>query len=176
MASRLGLECVSIGELAKAAGMSKSGLFAHFRSKERLQVEILDHAAREFTRSVIVPALKKRGGVPRIKALVRNWVRWADNLRGGCIFVMASAEYTDRPGKVRDRLLEQQREWIDCLRRIGESAIKSGDFRKGTDCEQFAFELYSLLLGFHLYKELLESSDIAKRQAVALDRLIGGYQ
>ena len=176
MASQLGLEGVSIGSLAQATNMSKSGLFAHFQSKENLQVEILDHAARVFSENVIIPALAREAGIPRIKALVNNWVEWSDNLTGGCIFVSASADYSDRPGKVRKCLLGQQEDWIDCLCRIAESAIKVGDFREDIDCEQFAFDLYSLLLGFHLYDKLLDDSATKKRQEIALDRLLANYK
>lgn len=176
MASQYGLEGVSIGSLAKLINMSKSGLFAHFQSKENLQIEILKYAGRLFAEGVIVPALKIKAGIPRIKALVNNWIAWSDNLTGGCIFVTASAEYSDRPGKVRDYLLRQQRDWIDSLRRIAQSAIKVGDFRRDIDCEQFAFDLYSLLLGFHLYEKLLDDSETKKRQEMALEQLLANYR
>lgn len=176
MASQYGLEGVSIGSLAKLINMSKSGLFAHFQSKENLQIEILKYAGRLFAEGVIVPALKIKAGIPRIKALVNNWIGWSDNLTGGCIFVTASAEYSDRPGKVRDYLLRQQRDWIDSLRRMAQSAIKVGDFRRDIDCEQFAFDLYSLLLGFHLYEKLLDDSETKKRQEMALEQLLANYQ
>ena len=176
MASQYGLEGVSIGSLANLINMSKSGLFAHFQSKENLQVEILNYAARLFAEGVIVPALKTEAGIARVKALVNNWITWADNLTGGCIFVTASAEYSDRPGKVRDCLLRQQNDWIDCLCRIAKSAIKAGDFREDIDCEQFAFDLYSLLLGFHLYEKLLDDSETRKRHEIALDQLLAHYK
>jgi AcrR family transcriptional regulator len=176
MASQYGLEGVSIGSLAKLINMSKSGLFGHFQSKENLQIEILRYAGHLFAEGVIVPALKTEAGIPRIKALVKNWIIWSDNLTGGCIFVTASAEYSDRPGKVRDYLLSQQRDWIDSLRRMADSAIKVGDFRRGIDCEQFAFDLYSLLLGFHLYERLLDDSETKKRQELALEQLLAKYQ
>lgn len=176
MASQYGLEGVSIGSLANLINMSKSGLFAHFQSKENLQIEILKYAGRLFAEDVIVPALKTEAGIPRIKALVKNWVSWADNLTGGCIFVTASAEFSDRPGRVRDYLLKQQRDWIDSLLRIAQSAIEVGDFRKDIDCEQFAFDLYSLLLGFHLYDKLLDDSETKKRQEMAFEQLLANYQ
>jgi AcrR family transcriptional regulator len=176
MASQLGLEGVSIGALAKKTDMSKSGLFAHFQSKENLQIEILDYAARIFSEDVIIPALATEAGIPRIKALVNNWIEWSDNLTGGCIFVTASTDYSDRPGKVRECLLGQQGDWIACLCRIAESAIKVGDFREGIECEQFAFDLYSLLLGFHLYDKLLDDSETKKRQEIALERLLANYK
>ena len=176
MASQLGLECVTIGSLAEATRMSKSGLFAHFRSKENLQVEILNYAARIFSESVIAPALKTEAGIPRIKALVESWIRWSSQLTGGCIFVSGSADFSDRPGKVRATLLLHQEEWIDSLRRIARSAIRVGDFRKDIDCDQFAFDLYSLLLGFHLYYKLLNNAETKKRQETALDRILENYR
>jgi AcrR family transcriptional regulator len=176
MASQLGLECVTIGNLAKATNLSKSGLFAHFQSKENLQVEILNHAARVFSEGVIIPALETKAGIPRIRALVDNWIQWTSELTGGCIFVTASADFTDRPGRVRDVLLNQQKEWIDCLKRIAQSAVAVGDFRKDIDDDQFAFDLYSLLLGFHLYFNLLDDVEIRKRQEAALTRIINSYK
>jgi len=176
MASHLGLECVSIGTLARATKMSKSGLFAHFLSKENLQVEIVDYAGQVFSENVIAPTLKTEAGIPRIRALVDNWIDWSCELTGGCIFVSASSEYSDRPGKVRDRLLRQQKDWIDCLARIAQSGISAGAFREDIDCEQFAFDLYSLLLGFYLYDKLLHNAETKKRQEESLERLLADYQ
>jgi AcrR family transcriptional regulator len=176
MASQLGLECVTIGNLAKATNLSKSGLFAHFQSKENLQIEILNHAARSFSEGVIIPALKIKAGILRIRALVDNWIQWTSELTGGCIFVSASADFSDRPGKVRDVLLHQQKEWIECLKRIAHSAVQAGDFRQDIDDDQFAFDLYSLLLGFHLYYNLLDDAEIKKRQEAALTRILNSYK
>ncbi|MBW1741813.1 MAG: TetR/AcrR family transcriptional regulator [Deltaproteobacteria bacterium] len=176
MASHSGLESVSIGSLAKATGMSKSGVFAHFESKENLQVEILKYAAGLFSAGVIVPAMKTEAGIPRIKALVNKWISWTERMTGGCIFVSTSTEFSDRPGNVRKTLLGQQEDWLDCLRRIAQSAIRVGDLRKDVDCDQFAFDLYSLLLGFYLYYELLQNSDTKKHQEAALERLLADYQ
>jgi AcrR family transcriptional regulator len=176
MSSQLGLECVTIGNLAKEMRMSKSGLFAHFQSKENLQIEILQYAAEDFSAFVIRPALKVERGIPRIRDLVRRWIEWGDKLSGGCIFVSAGMEYSDRPGKVREALMQQQEEWLDCLRRIAESAIKAGDFRKNIDCEQFAFDLYSLLLGFHYYYKLLNDNKARERLKIAFEKLLMTYR
>ena len=176
LASRLGLEAVTIGALAKATGMSKSGIFAHFQSKENLQIELLRHAGEIFARDVVVPSLRVASGEPRIRALVANWIRYARSLAGGCIFVTASTDFKDRRGKVRDFLLAQQESWVDSLRRVAQSAVKAGDFRSDVDCGQFAFELYSLLLGFHLYHTLLDDAETEKRQEVALDQLLKSYR
>jgi AcrR family transcriptional regulator len=177
MASRLGLDAVSIGALAKATRMSKSGLFAHFQSKENLQRDILHYAGEQFSDYVMVPALKAEAGIPRIKALVANWDRWlAKKMAGGCVFVQASNALKYRDGKVHDYLLWQQQGWIDSLRRIAQSAVRVGHFREGIDCDQFAFEFYSLLLGFHLYYKLLKNGDIHLRQEKALADLILRYR
>ena len=176
MASQLGLENVTIGALASVMKMSKSGLFAHFQSKENLQIDILNYAGLLFSDNVVVPALKTTRGITRIKALVDNWIRWESRLTGGCIFVSAASEFTDRPGNVRDSLLKQQEDWLECLRRLSQSAIKAGDFREDIDSDQFAFDLYSLLLGFHLYDKLLNNADTKKRQEDALERLLQNYR
>jgi len=176
MASTMGLDLVSIGSLAKATNMSKSGLFAHFQSKENLQVEILKHAGDVFAEKIVIPALRTPAGIPRIRALVANWTQWTSRLKGGCIFVSASSDFTDRPGKVRDFLLRQQEDWLESLRRIAESAIRVGDFDADIDRDQFAYDLYSLLLGFHLYHNLLKSEDTRKHQEKALEQLLHTYQ
>lgn len=176
MASLLGLECVTIGGLANVTSMSKSGLFAHFRAKENLQLEILDHAGQRFLEEVVRPALRVERGIPRIQALFENWAGWSTGLRGGCIFVAASSEYSDRLGKVRERLLEFQKWWIESLCSVAESAIKAGDFRKEADCRQFAYEFYSLMLGFYLYDRLLKEPEAEKRQQAAFDRLLAGFR
>jgi AcrR family transcriptional regulator len=176
VASRFGLECVTIGDLAKKIKMSKSGLFAHFQSKENLQIEILEYASKEFSNYVVIPALKTKRGIARIKKLVNRWIDWSYKLSGGCIFVTTSSEYSERPGKIRDVLLQQQESWIDCLRRVAISAIKSGDFSRDIDCDQFAYDLYSLLLGFHYYDRLLNDKKSKKRQNIALERLLDTYR
>ncbi|MCP4340299.1 MAG: TetR/AcrR family transcriptional regulator [Desulfobulbaceae bacterium] len=176
MASQLGLDAVTIGALASTTQMSKSGLFAHFKSKENIQISILRYAGQLFVQEVVIPALKVEPGIPRIWALVDNWVHWTSHLSGGCIFIPASHDFKSRPGKVRDYLMQQQQVWIDSLRRIALSAIKVGHFRKDIDRDQFAFELYSLLLGFHMYHTLLDYKDIQQRHRLALETLIQRYK
>ena len=176
MASQYGLEHVTIGALAKIMNMSKSGIFGHFQSKENLQIMIINYAVEDFTKEVIIPSLKIEQGIPRIKAMVENWVKWGDNLIGGCIFVSASNEFSDRPGLVRDVLLDHQRSWLNSLAKLAESAVKAKNFNPDTDVNQFAFELYSLLLGFHYYHRMLKDSKTLEKQEKALDRLIENYK
>jgi AcrR family transcriptional regulator len=174
-ASQLGLEAVTIGTLAKETQLSKSGLFAHFQSKENLQIAILDHAAEDFTNYVILPALKVPRGLSRIRKLVELWIEWGSKLPGGCIFVTAATEYSDRPGKIRDHLISQQEHWINSLKRLSQSAIKAGDFRADIDQDQFAYDLYSLLLGFHYFDRLLNNPKTKQRQEIALEDLLKRY-
>src|SRR5262245_48580748 len=117
MASRTGLDAVTIGELASDVGMSKSGLFAHFASKENLQIAILEEAQQRFVEYVIAPALKQARGEPRVRALWENWLAWPqrDFQPGGCIFVQASVELDDKPGIVRDALVASQKDWLETL-------------------------------------------------------------
>ncbi len=172
----IGLESVTIGSLAQKTNLSKSGLFAHFNSKENLQIEILKYAEEEFTNSVLIPALKTPAGIPRIIKLIDLWIKWGARLTGGCIFVTAGIEYSDRPGKVRNYLIRQQTEWINSLKRVAVSAMKSGDFKPDIDPEQFAFDLYSLLLGFHFYHKIFSDPHTRNRQKMALDHLLTRYQ
>lgn len=175
MASQYGLEDVTIGSLAKNMNMSKSGIFGHFQSKENLQVLIINHAVKDFTENVVVPSLKVERGIPRIKVMVEKWINWGNGLKGGCIFVSAGNEFSDRRGPVRDVLLNHQKSWLASLARLADSAIKAGDFRTDIDINQFAFDLYSLLLGFHYYHRMMKDTNTRKKQEKALDQLIKNY-
>lgn len=176
MASQIGLEQVTIGNLAKEAGLSKSGLYAHFQSKESLQIEILQHAGHQFAGSVLIPALHAPAGIPRIKRLVEHWNHWNADLSGGCIFISASNAFKNKPGKVRDFVFAQQQEWLGSLQRLAQSAIESKDFPANADKAQFAYELYSFLLGFNLFHKIMNSENPEARQERALERLIADYQ
>lgn len=174
-ASQYGLENVTIGSLAKTMNMSKSGLFGHFQSKENLQVQIINYAVEHFTESVVVPTLKVKRGIARIRTMVENWIEWGSGATGGCIFVLASNEFSNRPGPVREVLLDHQKLWLEGLEKLAESAIKCGDFRSDIDVNQFAFDLYSLLLGFHYYHRTMRDKNIGKKQERALKQLINNY-
>ena len=175
MASQYGLEDVTIGGLAKEMNMSKSGIFGHFHSKENLQILILDYAVEQFTKTVVLPTLKVQRGISRIRTMVDRWINWGNGLGGGCIFVSTSNEFSERPGLVRDALVASQKKWLKSLAQLAESAIKAGDFRPDIDPKQFAFELYSLLLGFHHYHRLLQDEQINEKEERALDKLINSF-
>lgn len=174
MASKEGLEGLSIGALAEALAMSKSGLFAHFGSKEELQVEILQAAARRFADGVVRPAFRAPRGTPRIRALLENWVRWANSPEssGGCLFVTAAVELDDRAGRPRDFLVETQRQLQEALSRSARMSIDAGHFRKDLDCRQFAFELYGLLLGYHHAKRLFRDPRAETALRTGFERLL----
>ncbi len=171
LASRTGLEALSIGTLAAEMGMSKSGLFAHFGSKEALQVLTLEHTACVFRDEVVKAAFQQPDGEPRIQALFENWLIWvkANAMEGGCLFIQSSTEFDDQPGPVRDCMESWQRRWLDGLAESARRAITAGHFRKGLDTDLFAFEFYALLLGYHNSQRMLQDprSETFVRAAMA---------
>ena len=171
LAARDGLEGVSIGSLATHIGISKSGLFAHFESKEELQLEMLRMASAQFTERVLLPAFQKSRGIPRIRAVFENWIDWLAQ-QNGCIFIVASVEMDDRPGRVRDYVAEQQRMLRDALVRAAEIAKDEGQFRRDLDSGQFAFDLSAIYLSYHHAHRLLRDPKAAKRARAAFERLI----
>jgi AcrR family transcriptional regulator len=172
LASRDGLEGMSLSALAAETGLSKSGLFAHFTSKEDLQVELLRRASEHFERVVWGPALRAPRGEPRLRALFEAWMAWENASPGGCIFVAAAAELDDREGAPRDFLVENQNRLHDSLARAAKIAIDEGHFRPDLDCEQFAFELYGILLANNHYQRLLRDPKAAGRAQNAFERLL----
>lgn len=174
LASVAGLDGVTIGALATQTGLSKSGLFAHFGSKENLEVETLRAAADRFVALVVAPALKQPAGIPRVRALFENWVHWSmmHCARGGCLFVAAAVELDDREGPARDYLVEKQRQWLGTIARAVQRAVEVGDFRDGTDAEQFAYDLYSVFLGYHHARRLLRDPHAETRARNAFETLI----
>jgi AcrR family transcriptional regulator len=157
LASVEGLEGLTIGRLADELKMSKSGLFAHFGSKEELQLATVDTARRIFVEHVIRPALTKDAGMPRLWALCENWLEHVEVrvFEGGCFFTAASFEFDSRPGPVRDSIVAAMREWLRTLSRAVSEARKAGHLHAGVHPQQFAFEIYSLAIGAHWGHQLL---------------------
>lgn len=171
LASQVGLTGLTIGALAERTQLSKSGLFAHFRSKEALQLQVLENAAAGFRQAVVVPALGTPRGEPRLRELIDRWFVWTRALPGGCPFVAASFELDDQPGPVRDYLVQNERDWFDTLVRVVQSGVAEGHFREDTDAEQFAQDLDGILLAFHRRSRLLldpRAEDRARRGFEAL--------
>jgi AcrR family transcriptional regulator len=173
-ASVMGLRGLSLGDLAAALSLSKSGLFAHFKSKENLQVEVIQRAKERFIEVVMMPAIREPRGEPRVRAMFERWLKWGlgNELPGGCIFISAASELDDQPGPVRDALVQTQRDWLGALAHAVRISIEEGHFRKDLDPEQFAFEMYALMLGCHHHSRLLKDARSIKRTRVALETLL----
>lgn len=174
MASRLGLEGLTIGNLAEAAGMSKSGLFAHFQSKEELQLRVLETAVERFIETVVAPALKEPRGEPRVRAFFERWMGWeqAKFQPGGCIFVATANELDDRPGPLRDRLVGYQRDWLQALATAARIAVEEGHFRPDLDVRQFAHDLYAVFLGYHYFSRLMRDPEAEARARASFEALL----
>lgn len=174
MASRLGLEGLSIGSVAKEVGMSKSGLFAHFDSKEDLQLQVLQTGVDHFIRKVVTPALREARGVPRVRALFENWLTWSRYLPGGCPFIAAAAEVDDKPGPLREYLASSQKDWLAVLSQAARIAIEEGHFRPDLDAEQFGYRLNGILLAHHHSARLLRDPDAEDRARWSFQEILAG--
>jgi AcrR family transcriptional regulator len=176
-ASRLGLEGLTIGSLAGETGLSKSGLFAHFGSREELQRAVLEHGARRFGERVLVPAIAAERGLPRLRALFENWIDWtvATGLPGGCVLIAAAYEYDDRPGAMRDAVAALQRQGLGVLNKAVRLAIEAGHLRPDADPAQIAFELLGIVLVSHHNRRLLGDREARRRALVAYEALIARF-
>lgn len=174
-ASVEGFQGISIGMLADRLKMSKSGLFAHFGSKEEMEKAVLEEAGKRFTEAVWAPARSAPRGRPRIEAVFRHWLDWSvdhQDLPGGCVFMKLSAEIGDRPGPVRDQLAEMQAQWQATLARCAQFAIQEGHFRDDLDPRQFAYELQGTLMAMKYYRGLLRDAGAVERAKAAFADLL----
>jgi len=171
LANVIGVSGLTIGRLAEATGLSKSGLFAHFGSKEALEVAVVEEASRQFIQDVMVPALAKARGEPRVRALFEHWLAWGHR-EGGCFFVGATAELDDRPGAPRDALARSLKDWIDALATAAQIAITEGHFRSDLDARQFAFELYGIMLATHTFGRFLRDRASTSRAHETFERML----
>jgi AcrR family transcriptional regulator len=177
IASKLGLEGLTIGSLADATGMSKSGLFAHFGSREDLQLAVLEHAAQLYGEKVFVPVLKIERGLPRLRALFERWLDWTleSGLPGGCIMISAAIEYDDRPGPIRDAAIANQHRGNAITQKAVRLAIEEGHLSPDTDPEQISFEMLGIVLASHNHRRLLGDKEARKRALTAFDELISRH-
>ena len=157
--------------------MSKSGLFAHFGSREGLQLAVLEHAAQRYGERVLMPALKIERGLPRLRAMFERWLDWAiaSGLPGGCIMIAAAAEYDDRPGPIRDAVIANQHRGNALTQKAVRLAIEEGHLRGDTDPEQISFELLGIVLAAHNHRRLLGDREARKRALLAFEQLIARY-
>ena len=174
--SLVGMNGLTIGLLAERTGLSKSGLFGHFKSKEQLQVAVIDRAVELFAERVIRPALKTPRGEPRLRELFDRKLRWDSgdlSLPGGCFFASVSAELDDAPpGPVRDRLVQVELDYADTLATVFRTGISEGQFRADADPEQYAFDVRGVLLSCHHASRLLADPKAQDRARTAFEALI----
>jgi AcrR family transcriptional regulator len=177
LVSKAGLDGLTIGTLADATGMSKSGLFAHFGSRDELLLAVLAHGQAEFGEVVFQPAMARPRGLPRLRAMFVNWLDWTESaeLPGGCPMIGGAAEFDDKPGPVRDMLAGGQRTWIETLKRAVRQAIDERQLAADTDPEQIAFEMFGIALVVHHHRRLLGYRKARERALTALDSLFRRY-
>ena len=172
IAGRLGVAGLTLGTLASATGMSKSGLYAHFRSKEALQLAVLASAREHFVDQVIRPALAAPRGEQRVRTLFERWLTTSSSGAAGCRFVSAATEFDDQPGLVRDQLVRDHWDLVDSLAQVYRSGAKDGAFRDDLAPEQFAHDLHGLMLAhFHAFR-LLHDPAAEPHTRYAFERLL----
>ena len=179
-AGDLGLENVTLGVLAADLDLSKSGLFAHFKSKEALQIAVLEEAVERFKAVVVRPAFQAPRGEPRFRALFDHGLRWVDDdriagptgNRGRCIFMVLSQEYDDRPGPMRDAVAASQRDWRVAIGRAAQMGVELGHFRKDLEVDQVAFEFLGIGMTYQQAKKLLADPAADARARTAFEALL----
>lgn len=174
LASEVGLQGLTIAGLAGEVGISKAGVYAHFDSKDDLLRSVLERAVDRFVEEGVEPALREPPGEPRVRALFEAWLDWteASPVPGGCIFISSAVELDDRPGALRDFLVGVQRRWSETLAGAAERSRRAGRFRADLDPEQFVFETYSIILGFHYYRRLFRDEEAGSRARYAFESLL----
>ena len=177
LASQLGLEGISIGALAQMVNMSKSGVFAHFGSREDLQVAIVDEYYTRFQAKVFMPALEQPRGLPRVRAMFENWINLVvtEEVQSGCIFISGAVDFDDRQGQVRDALQAAIGAWKNALIRAIEQAVQEGHLRADTDAQQMFFEVHGLILSAHYDVRFMDNPDATDRIHLGFDRIVDYY-
>jgi AcrR family transcriptional regulator len=176
LASNMGLEGLSIGALAEVTQMSKSGVFAHFGSREELQISVVREYHNKFEEEVFFPAMREARGLPRLKALFQRWVhRVSMELDSGCIYISGAVEFDDRPGPVRDALASMVLAWQAALEKSVNMAVEEGHLNPDIDPLQLVFELHGLILALHHDARFLRNAGALDRVRTAFERLVGHY-
>ena len=177
LAAQLGLEGLSIGALADIMRMSKSGVFAHFGSREELQITVVREYHHRFEQEVFYPAMRAPRGLPRLRQLFENWVRRTSiEIDSGCIYISGAVEFDDRPGPVRDALAGSVDVWMQALRRSVAQARDEGHLRAEVDEAQLAFEIHGLILALHYEARFLHSDQALPRARHGFERLMQAHQ
>ena len=177
MASQVGLEGLSIGALAEAMGMSKSGVFAHFGSRDELQISVVHEYYARFERAVFAPAMAQPRGLPRLRALFDHWMRFTSaELDSGCIFISGAVEFDDRPGPVRDALVAAVDAWMQAMQRAVGQARREGHLAAGIDDRQVTFEIHGLILVLHYEARFLQRPGALSRALQGFDNILARYR
>ncbi len=173
LATHVGLEGLSIGALAEVTQMSKSGVFAHFGSREELQISVVWEYHDRFEAEVFVPALALPRGLPRLKALFANWMqRTSVEIDSGCIYISGAVEFDDRPGPVRDALSQSVRTWLAAMHKAVTQSQQMGHLSDDVDAQQVLFEIHGLILALHYDARFLKASGSAQRAQVAFQHIL----
>jgi AcrR family transcriptional regulator len=176
LATHLGLEGLSIGVVAEVAQMSKSGVFAHFGSREELQISVIREYFNQFEQEVFYPALEAKRGLPRVQVLFDKWMQLvAGEVQAGCIFISGAAEFDDRPGPVRDALLGSVKTWLAAVHRAVLQAKEMGHFPADSDENQIAFELHGLILALHYEARFLKNASSFERAQKGFDHILARH-
>lgn len=176
LATQIGLEGLSIGALAEVTQMSKSGVFAHFGSREELQISVIREYHTRFEDEVFYPALREPRGLPRLRALFANWMkRTSVELDSGCIYISGAVEFDDRPGPVRDALASSVMTWHAAMKRAITNAMEEGHLRPDVDEEQMLFEVHGLILALHYEARFLKTPGSIARANAGFDNILRRY-
>ena len=172
----IGLDGLSIGALAEVTGMSKSGVFAHFGSREELQISVIREYHDRFEAEVFYAAMQKPRGVPRLQAMFDKWmVQSSAEIDSGCIYISGAVEYDDRTGPVRDALVSSVSTWQVALRRAVELAQEEGQLSRESDAHQIAFEIHGLILALHYEARFLRDPGATERARRAFSHILDRY-
>ncbi|RYF18442.1 MAG: TetR/AcrR family transcriptional regulator [Comamonadaceae bacterium] len=176
LATQIGVEGLSIGALAEVTQMSKSGVFAHFGSREELQISVIREYHHRFEQEVFYPALSQPRGLPRLRAMFANWMkRTSVELDSGCIYISGAVEFDDRPGPVRDALASSVQTWHAAMKRAITMAKEEGHLGPATDEEQMLFETHGLILALHYEARFLKNPGSIARANTGFENILRRY-
>jgi AcrR family transcriptional regulator len=176
LASQKGLEGLSIGALAEVTGMSKSGVFAHFGSREELQISVVREYHVRFEEEIFFPAVREQRGLARLCSLFQRWIRRVTiELDSGCLYISGAVEFDDRPGPVRDALVDMVRTWQAAIERAIRLSIEEGQLQADTDPLQLMFELHGLILALHHDARFLRTPGAIARARLGFARLVSHH-
>lgn len=176
LAAQIGLEGLSIGAIAEMTQMSKSGVFAHFGSREELQLSVVREYHQRFEQEVFFPALDAPRGLPRLRAMFDNWMkRTSAEIDSGCIYISGAVEFDDRPGPVRDALAQSVNIWLAAMTRAVVLSMEEGHLNADADDKQIAFEIHALILALHYEARFLRLPGSMERARLGFENILARH-